>query len=85
MSYDRVPYFFSDIGKSSIEYVGVGGPIERDLLIARESGHVACHVRDGRVVGVATLDDAGDALDIGREAAREGLGPDEARARLAGP
>jgi 3-phenylpropionate/trans-cinnamate dioxygenase ferredoxin reductase subunit len=81
--YDRVPYFFSDIGESGIEYVGVGGPMDRDLVIERGDGWVACHVRDGRVVGVATLD-AGDALDTGRAVVREGLGPDEARERLTG-
>jgi 3-phenylpropionate/trans-cinnamate dioxygenase ferredoxin reductase component len=81
--YDRVPYFFSDIGESSIEYVGLGGPMEREVLIDRDGGRVSCHVRDGRVVGVATLDDAGDALDTGREVVREGLGADEARELLA--
>jgi len=81
--YDRVPYFYSDIGRSSLEYVGIGGAIDRDVVIERGSGHVSLHVHGGQVVGVATLDDAGeDALELGRAIVREHLDPDAAVARL---
>lgn len=80
--YDRVPYFFSDIGDSGIEYVGVGGPVEEELVLARDGGHVACHLRDGRAVGVATLD-ADGVLDPARAVVRDRCDRDAARARLA--
>lgn len=83
VEYDRVPYFFSDIGESSIEYVGVGGPIERDVVLRRGDGFVGCHLRADRLVGVATLD-AGDALDAARDLVRAGASEDEARSGLAG-
>lgn len=82
VAYDRVPYFFSDVGPVGIEYVGVGGPIEDEVVIRRGAGLIAAHLRDGRVVGVVTID-AGDALDAGRELVRAGAGADEARRRLA--
>lgn len=82
VEYDRVPYFFSDIGPSSIEYVGVGGPIENDVVLQRGDGLVGCHFRGDRLVGAATLD-AGDALDAARDLVRAGATEEQARAGLA--
>lgn len=83
VDYDRVPYFFSDVGATSIEYVGVGGAIEDEFTVAHGGGLVSCHMRGGRVVGVAAFD-AGDALDAGRELVRAGAGADAARRALGG-
>ncbi len=83
VDYDRVPYFFSDVGPVGIEYVGVGGAIEREFVVERDGGLVGCHLRGGRVVGVATID-AGDALDAGRELLRTGADEEGARRLLTG-
>lgn len=81
VEYDRVPYFFSDIGPTSIEYVGIGGPIERDMVLEYGDGFVGCHFRGDRLVGVATMD-AGDALDAARDLVRAAASEDETRAGL---
>jgi 3-phenylpropionate/trans-cinnamate dioxygenase ferredoxin reductase subunit len=70
-AYDRVPYFFSDVFDSSIEYVGFGGPVEDEIAVERDGGLMAYHLSGDRLTGVAKLD-VDDDLQGARELLRAG-------------
>jgi len=78
-AYDRVPYFFSDVFDSSIEYVGFGGPVEDEIAVERDGGLMAYHLSGDRLTGVAKLD-VDDDLQGARELLRAGAGRAEVEA-----
>jgi len=67
--HDVVPYFFSDLSDwLSLEYAGLGGPADEEVVRGEDDGGPAAiwRLAQGRVVGMLSIEGGGD-LDAARE------------------